>query len=584
METELNSPYASGETHAAETETYPEVIAAFKRHIVDREILSTGRQDLVRSMGDVAVGARQADIDRTDPPLQIESATLVRGKSRVLIGPNGAGKSTVFDAFMERDNAAISTKSGHGAVTVGRSIHGRDRHRIARLDQEELVQGIRDRTAAEVLESAAIFFKSQLPIHWNNPDAYDANLKNQEAHARIEALMDKIATLFEMKEFLGRRVKDLSGGERTKLALFMVLASEADSLLLDEPTNHLDLKSISKLTALFNEYKRAGISIVSVSHVDWFLREAGNDGVWEIQWNRQGRKLVESTSPYAKYIKDTSRERVPIISGNVEWPQREYGYKQGEVIVSGPPTFTVENSPLMGVAFPNIHGGELIMVSGNNGTGKSMLMEAVVRNTDADKPKKQKGVHIAHLPQFWPEEISRGNIGDFFEWVQRSIDPYAQGSSLHPEGSARNLFVKLVGQLSFGGKSHFGESWLKRPLQRLSGGEQRLLWFIAVSSVRNVDMLALDEPTNHMDRDAQERVAEAVRTFPGATMLSTHDRNLIEALSKNSGTVRGAARLPTHVVLEKKDGKTHIGTSAESPRDYMEKIAQQARRSAKHLI
>lgn len=571
------------ESARVETEVDPDIRDVLEAHIVDINPAETGRRDLVKGLGDASVGAADVLIGRTDPPIEVVFADAARGKSKVLVGPNGAGKSTVFDAFMER-GAHMETRSGRGAVVYGKPVHTRENLRLARLDQEELLSRVDDLPAGNVLEQAAAYFKEQFPIDWEDTDKYDANLKNQDARTRIEELTSQLLKFFNMECFLNTDVKNLSGGERTKLALFMVLLSEPDVLLLDEPTNHLDLRSIAKLTGLFEDYKAAGVSVLSVSHVDWFLQDAGKDGVMEIVWNKkEGRVLKDSRSPYAKYVKDPSRERVPIISGDVKWPQEGYGYKQGSTLITSPDKFTVSNSPLRDVSCSNIHGGEVVILSGDNGTGKTKLMEALIYGKGEGKPQKERGAQVAYLPQFWPEQVVKGTLQDFFFWVKERASPHSNGSSLHKDKPARNAFIELARDLNFGGASRIGEGWLNRPFSQFSGGEQRLLWFLAVSALRDIDMLALDEPTNHMDRDLQERITRAIQTFPGAIMLSTHDRALMTTLSKDAGNIKGRMRIPTHIVLERKGDVTKISVSGESPVVYMNRVMDQARRQAKRL-
>lgn len=561
----------------------PEITKILKAHVVDIDPVELGRRELVKKMSDAAVGAMDAQVNRSDPPIQVDSLVASHGKLRVLFGPNGSGKSTVFDAIMDRNNAHFDTRSGQGALVYGKPVHAREKLRVSRLDQEELLGAINEFKAGAVLGHAADYFKKQFPIDWENPDLYDQNLANQDTQVRIEALVSQIAKLFDMDEFQETKVKNLSGGERTKLSLFMILLSEPDVLLLDEPTNHLDLRSIAKLTALFKAYKEAGISITSVSHVDWYLQDAGVDGVLELVWNKEGRSVHESSAPFGRYVKDASRERMPIISGDITWQQEGYGYKYGNTLVQAPEVFTVPDSPLKNIVMPHVHGGEMVIMTGDNGTGKTKLMETMVYNREPHMPVKQKGTQIAYLPQFWPEKVTRGNVGDFFSWVKDVASPHSTGSAIHKEKPPHKFFVEQASQLHFGGGARIGESWLRRPFNQLSGGEQRLLWFLAVSSLRDVDMLMLDEPTNHMDRDLQVKVLQAIRTFPGAVLLSTHDRNLITELATDAGEIHGSDRHASHLVLEKKKGQTVARTSSRAAVDYMNQLVEDARREAKKL-
>jgi len=558
-----------------------EIRDILEAHVVELSPSAAGRREHTKTFGDAALGVREAAVDRATPPLEVESAAITRGKSKVLIGPNGAGKSTFFDALMER-SAHFSTREGKGAVVVGKPSHVREKLRVGRLDQEEILGKVGNATTKEILENAARYFKGQFTIDWEHVGQHEENLANQEVHTRIDTLMTKIGGLFEMDDFLERRVEELSGGERTKLALFMVLLSEPDVFLFDEPTNHLDLHSIAKLTALFDEYKRGGAAILSVSHVDWFLRDVGNDGVLEIEWNKNKRILRESKRPYGTYIQNPTREKTGVIQGEIEWLQKDYEYKRGELVINGPASLTVPKSPLRDIWFPSVTGGELIVMSGKNGTGKTKLLEALLAENRGSAAHGKK-IQIAYLPQFWPEEIAEGTIDNFFDWLKVRVSPLSKGSAYHPEHPAKKFFITLARDLSFGGASHIGEAWLRRPLKQLSGGEQRLLWFIAVSALRDVDVLMLDEPTNHMDRQLQEKVMTAIRNFPGAVVLSTHDKNVLLALAEDGGLFRGAVRTPTHVTLEKKDGKTSVAKSSEKVDEYIGRILKEARQQAKRF-
>ena len=209
-------------------------------------------------------------------------------------------------------------------------------------------------------------------------------------------------------------------------------------------------------------------------------------------------------------------------------------------------------------------------------------MEAIVYSKNNLVPRKTKGVQMAYLPQFWPEDVANARVGDFFDWVKEDASPLSTGSSDHINGSPKNLFIKQARDLSFGG-GNIGEGWLNRPISKFSGGEQRLLWFLIISSLRNVDALLLDEPTNHMDRNLQAKIASAIQNFPGAIILSTHDKNLITLLTKEGGDLRGTIRKPTHLVLNKNNGKTKITKSDLDPIGYMDELMKKARQQAKQF-
>lgn len=553
----------------------PELKTALDAHIVEIEPHSEGNSEKIVSIGSAAFGAVGADINRCDPVLEVDKLALEPGKSIVIIGPNGSGKTTIFDAIMDLRNADFGLKSGSGAIVYGKSVHEMEGLRIARLNQEEILDQMGDMTVRKVLEQTAKYFKQKFPVDWDDTEAYEKNIRNQEAEMRIDELGSRVAKLFDMEDFLDRKINQLSGGERTKTVLFMMLAAEPDILLLDEPTNHLDMESIAKLTGLFDLYKKVGVSIASVSHVNWFLRSAGRDGVIECVADEQGRSTRQSSSSYDRYIKDRSRENFSIISGQIVWRERKKW--ESKPVVQTTDVVTVLESPLKDVKFPSIQAGEVVFLSGSNGTGKTKLMEALVTGggVRGKKFEKVKGVNIAYMSQFWPDEIAKGSLERFFDWIKDGVDPY---SKVLP-----GRFVKEARNLNFGGGRLFDVSWLKKPLFTFSGGEQRLLWFLAVSTLEGVDVLALDEPTNHMDRFLQKKVAEAIQGFPGAVIISTHDVDLMGALSKDVGYKIGSTVKPRNLILEKSGGRTRITEIEESPAVYAEKVREKAIKKARRF-
>jgi ATP-binding cassette, subfamily F, member 3 len=564
------------EIFPVETEpNHEEVLASLTEmideHVIDFPLEETGNKEKIGGIRSDAVGAIDVVVNRCDPQLEIPELRLQRGKSFVLIGPNGAGKSTVFDSIMDVRNASMNTQHGKGAVSYGESVHVRDSLRISRLNQEEILSELDDVPVDLIIEKVKEYFKYEFPVDWNDEDKFDDNMKNQEAQQRIDELSDQFTRLFEMEEFMNRRVDELSGGERTKLTLLMTLLSEPDVLLLDEPTNHLDLSSIAKLSGLFEAYKKSGVSILSVSHVDWFLQEAGNDGVIEIESDAKERKLNVYSSPYKKVIKNRARQEHHIVDEEISWmphskqtPDNLISTSQDEV--------TVKDSPLEDIHVETLNRGDVWVLGGNNGTGKTKLMESIL--TDRKTFNREKGATIAYLPQFWPEDIADGDLENFFYWLRDMANPGSQITSASFKRAIRDIGFNLEG------KSMSTSNLLKQEVDSFSGGEQRLLWFIAVSCLENVDALFLDEPTNHMDQHLQGVITRAIQEFPGAVVFSTHDVNLLDSISNDIGNKIGGGLAPKNMVLTKTNGKTEISVSDEKPNEYMNRVFDEAQRQS----
>ncbi|MSR85081.1 ABC-F family ATP-binding cassette domain-containing protein [Candidatus Uhrbacteria bacterium] len=528
-----------------------------------------------------AFGCSGVEVDRCVPKLVIDKLKLEPGKSVVLIGPNGSGKSTVYDTIQEtgsdtgKGSAALNTGSGRGSVVYGESVHdGRKKLRISRLRQEEMLASLQDDQVEEVLERTAKFFLKEFStnpddIDWTQSDAqqkFDQAMKQEESARRIQKLKAEFIKLFNIDEFLDREVSELSGGERTKLSLCMLLLSEPDVLLLDEPTNHLDIESIGKLSGLLDAYLRAGVSVVSVSHVDWFLDQVGSHGVMEIESDGGNRHLKFSNAPYSRYKRDRSRQEHTVVEGKITWTKQNLAKTNGVLLSPSSQELNIQESPLSDVSVPPLLAREVWVLSGNNGCGKTKLMEAMIGQ---EKGKhffnKGKGVTFAYLPQFWPDEVAQGSLENFFSWIKDSLDPH--NVEMH--------FRRFMDQIHDIGFEHAGggkgaSHWAKKKISTFSGGEQRLLWFIAVSCFPHVDALMLDEPTNHMDQKLQGLVTKAMQDFPGAVVFSTHDLALLEEISHpvsgvgNKGSTMGVKNL----ILHKREGKTVIAESSESPIAY----------------
>ncbi|MBI4433481.1 ABC-F family ATP-binding cassette domain-containing protein [Candidatus Uhrbacteria bacterium] len=427
-----------------------------------------------------------------------------------------------------------------------------------------MLSDIPELTAGAVLARVTEHYKAEFPVDWENPDAYDRNMRNQETHQRLEELVSKFGHLFEIDQFLDRKVCELSGGERTKLSLLMLLGSEPDVLLLDEPTNHLDLESIAKLIGLFDTYKRIGAGVVCVSHVEWFLDMVGQDGTIELQVSDTARTLIHSNSPYKKYKK---REQSPaVIRGRIGW-KVDYGFPhRGSMLFQPEERVTIPDSPVQETEPPSISGGAITVFSGKNGTGKSKMMAEMADRSSAIFTR-EKGVQIAFLPQLWPERVAKGTVEQFFQWIKEQTNPLSDVSV--------SRFMKEVRDLGFRSTSN---DMLKRKLASFSGGEQRLLWFVAASIFQGTDALFLDEPTNHMDHQTMLAIVRAIRDFPGAVVLSTHDLRLMEELEKDTGTSRSGVGT-TNIVFTRDGDRTRAAQVDQSPVAYAKSTIAQSRKS-----
>ena len=294
---------------------------------------------------------------------------------------------------------------------------------------------------------------------------------------------------------------------------------------------------------------------------------AGIDGTLELKLEDGKRTVSQSASPYANYAKKQRHD--PPFQDAVVW-DKNYAYPFSGMSVFGTDTtVTLPNSPIKDTPIPTINGGEITILSGKNGTGKTKLMEEMVKKGSLFL-RKEKGLQIAYLPQFWPEEVTQGSVKDFFLWVKDGVNPHSEKTV--------ERFRKRLGELGF--KKDAG-SFLTLPLRSFSGGEQRLMWFAAVSIFEGTDLLVLDEPTNHMDASSMLLVSEMIKNFPGGSVLSTHDLRLMGELHGKGEQNRAGT---VNLIFERdKDTPTKIRETKESPLHYAKSVIDKARGSARRI-
>jgi ATP-binding cassette subfamily F protein 3 len=358
---------------------------------------------------------------------------------------------------------------------------------------------------------------------------------------------------------LDRPLATFSGGELTRASLARALATGADVLLLDEPTNHLDIESLEWL-----EQTLLGLdaAVVLVAHDRWFLEAVGTavleleatrarffSGSWH-QWRKEraarelalGRAIAAQQAEIARMERFVERfrykatkarqaqsrvkrlakmerlERDPTDSARLSFdfaaPERSgrviFELSDAGIEVGGAdePVALLEHAELW------LERGEHVSLVGPNGAGKTSLIEALAgrRQLAAGKLSTGHNVKLGYLSQHGDELGEGGPPGESV------LAATQQATGLTP-GKAR----ALLGGFLFSGEQ------ADKPLEALSGGERRRLSLaIVVSSKANV--LILDEPTNHLDLDSREALEDALRAFPGAILLVSHDRALLDAV------------------------------------------------------
>jgi ATP-binding cassette subfamily F protein 3 len=363
---------------------------------------------------------------------------------------------------------------------------------------------------------------------------------------------------------LDRKLDTFSGGQLTRASLARALATGADVLLLDEPTNHLDIESLEWLEQTLTGLDAA---VVLVAHDRWFLEAVGTSvlelegtrsrffaGTWH-HWRREqaaremalgkaigkqqaeiermerfierfrakATKARQAQSRVKALAKIDRIEQDPRDSKGLEFtfktPERSgrvvFELRDGVVTVGEPPLTLLENAELW------LERGEHVSLVGPNGTGKTTLIETLAgtRALAAGKLSTGHNVKIGYLSQH-ADELGAGGHSS-----QSVLEAAQRATGLTP-----NKARALLGRFLFSGVE------AEKPLEGLSGGERRRLSLaVLVSSGANV--LILDEPTNHLDIESREALEDALRSFPGALLLVSHDRALLDAVGSRTVAV-----------------------------------------------
>jgi ATP-binding cassette, subfamily F, member 3 len=505
-----------------------------------------------------------------EPLLQGISFKLERRERLTVAGRNGAGKTTLLRML------AGETSIDRGELTKAKGV------RIALHDQRpprERDVALRDYLLSGCAEELAIEAQlSELEQRMAAGATDEPTLaRYAAAQARLEArggyLWRSRATT--MAHGLGFRDGDLdrtldtfSGGQLTRASLARALATNADVLLLDEPTNHLDIASLEWLEQTLTELDSA---VVLVAHDRWFLEavgtavlelEAGRSrffaGTWA-QWRKEqaardialgkaigkqqaeiermerfierfrykATKAKQAQSRVKKLAKIERIERDPADGRSLDFrfaaPERSgrviFELDGGRVEIGDQPVVLLDGAQLW------LERGEHVSLVGPNGTGKTTLIETLAgrRPLAAGKLSTGHNVKVGYLSQHADEIGSGGNPNESV------LDAAQRATRLTP-----NKARALLGRFLFSGEE------VEKPLAGLSGGERRRL-SLAILVHSGANVLILDEPTNHLDIESREALEDALLAFPGAILLVSHDRALLDAVGSRTVAVEERA-------------------------------------------
>jgi len=471
------------------------------------------------------------------------SVQIAPGARVGFVGRNGVGKSTLFRAI----RGDLPTETGTIAIPP--------RWRIGSLAQEapDGPESLIEVVLKADLEREALMREAETahdPVRIADIQTRLVDIDAHSAPARAAAILSGLGFSTAEQE---RSCSEFSGGWRMRVALAATLFSAPDLLLLDEPTNYLDLEGTLWLEDHLANYPR---TVIVISH-DRDLLETSVDQILHLdrgkltlykgsyssfEEQRATREMLDAK--HAKRQADERKrlqafvdrfkakaskarqaqsrvkmlERMKPVTALVTQDVHDISFPIPEKMLS-PPIIAVDDvsvgydakRPVLNRVTLRIDTDDRIALLGANGNGKSTLVKLLANKLVPFSGRITRAEKLA-VGYFAQHQLDELNV---------DASPYDHVRRLMPDAPETKVRAR-AGAIGFSGKA--GDTLVKN----LSGGEKARL-LLGLATFFGPNLIILDEPTNHLDIDSRAALAEAVNEFPGAVIMVSHDRYLIEA-------------------------------------------------------
>ncbi len=482
------------------------------------------------------------------------SISFFPGAKIGLLGLNGSGKSTVLKIMAGVD------KDIEGEVTALPNL------KIGYLPQEpelEPAQTVRD----AVQEGLGDVFGAQRRLDevyaaYAEPDAdFDALASEQ---VRLEAIlstgngdatqqMEIAADALRLPEW-DAVIRNLSGGEKRRVALCKLLLSKPDMLLLDEPTNHLDAESVEWLEQFLTRFPG---TVVAVTHDRYFLDNAAEwilelDRGHGIPWKGNYSSWLEQKETRLKQEESSESARQKSLKQELEWVRQnakgrqakskariarfeelnsqEYQKRNETQEIFIPVADRLGNEVIEFKAVAKAYGerlliddlsfkippGGIVGIIGPNGAGKSTLFRMITGKEQPDSGEIAIGstVQIAHVDQ----------ARDALEGGKTVFETISDGHDRLTVGKYETPARAYLGRFNFKGGDQ------QKIVGNLSGGERGRL-HLAKMLISGGNVLLLDEPSNDLDVETLRALEDALLAFAGCVLVISHDRWFLDRIA-----------------------------------------------------
>lgn len=473
-----------------------------------------------------------------------------------IIGPNGEGKSTLFkilsknlapddgDIFVDK-NKTIGYLSQHLNLNSKNTIYEEVSSVFKNLiDLEEKIKTLEIKMNEPYDESNASYHEKLIKDYTTAQELYS----HRGGYTYKGDIAKVLKGLGFLEEDFNNSIENLSGGQKTRVALCKLLLQAPDILLLDEPTNHLDLEAIQWLEEFLSTYKG---TLLVISHDRFFLDAVTNKTFQVINGH-----VNCYNAPYTKYLelrkkdyeaqlkaynlqqaeikrqeeiiqkfrsfnreksikKAESREKALEKLDRLDAPDKEKGASRisfETTVKSGYDVLHIENlsksfddNKLFSNISFDLKRGEKVALIGENGRGKTTLLNIIMGKVKSDSGKAILGANV--------------NIG-YYDQEQSDLDYNKtildEVWDAFPDLTTTKIRTAL-GSFLFTGDDVF------KKIETLSGGEKCRINILKLM-LSKANFLLLDEPTNHLDIPSREALEDAILNYDGSMLIVSHDR------------------------------------------------------------